>query len=231
MSIPVWGAITRVQKAISDTCATTISANVSGNILIVFCEGQTGYPTAVSDNATGGSNTYTEVTASRGGLFGPVGATNIWYSQTIHGGATTVTCTSASDCYGSGVREYSGALASGSPVDVSSGSVQVGCTSTTNCPSAPVTTTNAGDAIISVGIPGSSITGVNSPFGDFQGGTGNGQAWADYIPGSTVSGSSATWNDSSGSDAVGSSIVAILPAASAGIAAPPQSLLIVTDEN
>ena len=200
-------AISRVQKAISDSCSTTISANTAGNLLVVFCEGQTTYPTAVSDNAAGGSNTYTEVTGARGALSGPVGATTVWYSRTTNSGATTVTCTSASDCYGSGVREYSGALASGDPVDTSSGSVSTGCTGT-SCLGAPVTTTDAGAVIIGYAIPGNSITAVDSPFTDFLGGTANGHAFADYLPGTTVTANQATWTDSSSGDSVGSSVVA-----------------------
>lgn len=211
-----WAAITRVQKAIADSCATTISANVAGNLLVVFCEGETAHATGVTDNASGGSNTYTRVDGSGGGLNGSVGPTTIWYSQTARSGATTVTCASSPGCYGSGVREYAGALASGDPVDASSGTVSIGCTGGSSCNGATITTTDAGAVIVAVAIPGSSITGVASPYDvDFLGGTSNGQAFADYIPGTTVTDSIAVWSDSNPSDAVGSSVAAFKAAATA----------------
>lgn len=208
---PSWGAIALVQKVISDSCSNTISANAAGNLLVVACEGQTTYPTAVADNASGGSNTYNEIVPSRAGLFGNVGLTSVWYSQTAHSGATTVTCTSASDCYGSAVYEYSGALASGNPVDTSSGSVSTGC-SAASCSGPSITTTNSGDVIFAYSIPGVSITAVGAPYANFLGGTGNGQGAADYLPGSTVSGHQVVWTDSSGGDSVGTTTAAFLPA-------------------
>jgi hypothetical protein len=201
-----WAAVALVNKSISDTCSVTIPSSVAGNLIAVFCEGTDSRPTNVTDNASGGSNTYTEVVGSRGAFSSGVGETSIWYSQTVRGGATTVTCTPVSDCYGSGANEYSGVLASGNPVDVSSGTVFILCIGGTSCSGAVITTTNAGDVIFTV---------VGSPYTDFLGGTGNGQATSNYIPGAIVTSSSATWSDSNPGDAVGSSVVAFLPAVAA----------------
>ena len=214
-----YGVVALVHQAISDTCSTTITSSTSGNLLVVFCEAQdTNFATAVADNASGGSNTYTEIVGSHGNLIGVVAPTSIWYSQTTHGGATTVTCTSASDCYGSGVSEYSGALISGSPVDTSSGSLQTASIGTI-CTGAPVTTSNSGDVIFTAGIPLNGLTAVNAPYTDFLGGTGNGQATADYIPGSIVTTSSASWTCAV-ADAMASSVAAFLPAAGGGGGTP-----------
>lgn len=204
-----------VHNAISDTCSTTITANTAGNLLAVFCEAQmTNFATNVTDNASGGSNTYTEVVGSRGILGAGVAPVSIWYSQTARGGATTVTCTTDSTCYGSGVNEYSGVLASGSPVDVSSGSLQTAAVGGF-CAGAPISTTNTGDVIFTAAVPLVSITGVTAPYTDFLGGTGDGQASSDYIPGTTVSGSIASWACNP-ADAIATSVVAFLPAAAAG---------------
>lgn len=215
---PSFGAIALVHKAISDSCSVTIIANASGNLLATFCESQSATPAAsVTDNASGGSNTYTEVVGSRGGLSGGVAATNIFYSQTTHAGATTVTCSGS--CYGAAVYEYSGALASGNPVDTSSGTVQVNCTAG-SCTGAQVTTINAGDVIFSGVAPGNSILSVAAPYTDFLGATSNGQASCDYIPGTTVTNSAAVWTSSVSGDITGTSVVAFLPAAGGGATAP-----------
>lgn len=212
-------AITLVQKVTPNTgggCSTTISANTSGNLLAVFCNSDTGsYCTNVTDNASGGSNTYTEVTGSRGAFSGSIGTGNIFYSQTAHGGATVVTCgTGCTGCLGNSVYEYSGALASGSPVDTSSGSVAQVC-SGTNCTGAAVTTTNSGDVIFTGVVPGNSVTAVAAPYTDFLNNATNGNASADYIPGTTVSNNSAVWTSASG-DTFGTSVAAFLPAAGGG---------------
>lgn len=212
-----------VQHAISDTCSVTITA--SGlNILAVMCEGQTSYATAVADDASGGSNSYTEVIGSRGGFATNVGLTSIWYTQATHSGATTLTCTSSSSCYGTAAWEISGGLMAGNPVDASSGTINIGCIST-SCTGAAITTANAGSFIVTGAAPGVGLTGVGAPYTDFLGGTANGQAMCDYLPGTTVSNSAAVWTDSSPGDAVGSSAVAFLPAASA---AAPVSGITVT---
>lgn len=225
---PSFGAITLVQKVISDACSVTISANTSGNLLAVGCESQSStLPASVTDNASGGSNTYTEVVGSRGGLSGGVAATNIFYSQTTHAGATTVTC--AGSCYGAAVYEYSGALASGNPVDTSSGTVSITCSSGL-CTGAQVTTTDAGDVIFSYIAPFNSILSVAAPYTDFLGATSNGQASCDYIPGSTVTNSAAVWTSSVSGDITGTSVAAFLPAAGGGGSATPFIRRVITSE-
>lgn len=215
ISASSFGAIVLVQKVNPNTggsCATTISANTAGNLLAVYCESDSGtYATSVTDNASGGSNTYTEVVGSRGGFAGTA-VTNIFYSQTNHSGATVVTCNGT--CFGTSVYEYSGTLASGSPVDTSSGSVSQGCIATA-CTGAPVTTLNAGDVIFTGIVPGNNITSVAAPYTNFLQNATNGNGSADYLPGTTVTASAAVWTDSSSGDTYGTSVAVFLPAASA----------------
>lgn len=216
-----------IQKVISDSCSATISANSVGDFVAVACESQSSTVAAsVSDNASGGSNTYTEVVGSRGGLNGGVAATNIFYSQTTHAGATTVTC--AGSCYGAAVYIYNDRLASGNPVDTSSGTVSTNCVLGL-CTGAPVTTLNSGDVIFSLIAPFNSILSVAAPYTDFLGGTSNGQASCDYIPGTTVMASAAVWTSSVSGDITGTSVAAFLPAAGGGGTAPFTGRLIIAE--
>lgn len=224
---PSYGVIALVNSAISDSCSVTTTASTAGNLIAVYCEADSGtHPASVSDNGSGGSNTYTEVTGARGGLSG-IAATGIFYSQTTHAGVTTVTCSGS--CFGSAAYEYSGALASGSPVDTSSGSVTQNCISGI-CTGAPVTTLNSGDVIFTAVVPANSILSVAAPYTDFLGGTGNGHASADYLPGTIVTASAAVWTSSNSGDQIGTSVAAFLPASGGGGGAAPTFRQVITAE-
>jgi hypothetical protein len=161
-------------------------ATGSGNLLAVVL---TYYPvsantvTSMTDNATGGSNTYTQVPGAFG-LTGtpPAGTTDIWYCPNCKSGATTLTITfSATVTFQQGgLLEYSG-VALSSPIDVA-GVVTQQTGATTSGPN--LTITNAGDVLVAVCNVGNTVTGVNAPWVS-EGNPNNQSAVAQYLPGAT----------------------------------------------
>lgn len=221
LSTPCWSAISLIQKVHPTTggsCITPITATTAGDFIAVACESDTsGYATNVTDNGSGGSNTYTEILGSRGGITAVAATTSIWYTQSTHGGVTSVTCTTPSGCFGTAVYTYSGVLASGNPVDSSTGSVQQTGSGSSDL-GAPTTTTNSGDVIFTFIVPLNSITAVAAPYTNFIENTTNGDASADYLPGTTLTNNQANWTDSGSGGGYGTSVAAFLPAGGAAAA-------------
>lgn len=216
---PSWAGIAVVETLGAAGCGVTISPTV-GELVGVACESQSNtFAASVTDDASGGSNTYTESVPSRGGLAGTA-VTNFFTAHIANASATTVTC--AGSCYGARVFRLSGGLAAGDPVDASTGSVTQGCVGT-DCTAPPISTTDAGDAILSFCAPGNSMTSVAAPYANFVT-DGNGSGSGTYIPGTTVTNNSAVFTGSSGGDIFGCSVVALKPAASGAPAA--QNLII-----
>lgn len=209
--MPAWAAINLVNSANSSTTSSqTINPDTAGNLLAVgcICSSQC---TGVTDNASGGTNSYSEVVGSRATYTsGSPFPQSVWYSQIVFGGATSVTCD------GSGaeivaVYEYSG-ISPGNPVDTSSGTTDAVCSGTA-CPGPPITTTNAGDVIFGFTDPGQSISSVNSPWGNFIENSTTGFGSADYFPSTIVTSNQAGWVDAASGDSYASSAVAFLPPA------------------
>ena len=216
-----WGTITLVHSTVQGgfTASLTIPSTIAGNFLVVACICDATPCTGIMDNATGGTNTYIDIPLARSTYTatGPF-PESIYYSQTIHNGATSVTCVGGSADLVS-VYEYSGVLASGNPVDVSSGTTGQLC-SGTSCLGGKITTTNAGDVIFGTGDQGQQWTAITSPWTDgiFSGVTG--QAAADYIPGVIVTSNQANWTDNTSGDHYASSTVAFLPASPTKMMSP-----------
>jgi hypothetical protein len=209
ISVPSWGAIGFVQHQGNTTAALTVTSTGTGDSMVVYCMCTTGYCTGVTDNATGGSSTYTEVLGARGLLTGF--QCNAFVAGTLKSGATTVTC-AGSGAGETNAFEYSGVNTS-SPVDVSTGTVNGSANGTISTGKA-LTTTNAGDVISSYIVPSGSASGVSSPYGHLIE-NGDGVSSADYTPGTVVT-SSATWTGSPGN--FGNSALALMPASNASVA-------------
>lgn len=224
LASPSWAVYSLVHKnAHATACSSTVASTTAGNLNVVFCESSSSTPPpSVTDDATGGSNTYTEVVGSRGSLNSGVATMNIFYSQTVHSGATSVTC-GGGTCFGSAMYEYSGGLASGNPVDVSTGSLQLNCSGTTCTCNTLSNTTNSGDLIFAASAPNATMTGVASPYGNFESDA-NGSGTADYIPASTLSGHATVWTGTNG-DSFACGTVAFFPAAAGAAAASPNKVL------
>jgi hypothetical protein len=179
-------AISRVQAvSVVNTTGTqtliTISATGSGNLIVVTLIGGPGGQdiSSITDNATGGSNTY--IATPNGYINDGSHVADTWYAKNINSGATTVTVnintsTGSGNCV-IGITEYSGA-SSTSPLEISSNA------SGSGAPVGPaLTTLNTGSVLIATCYATSTGTsGVSSPWVST---TGSLKFTADYLPGAT----------------------------------------------
>lgn len=205
LSYPCEAAIGFVQHVVGTTTPLTVASTGSGNILVVICASNTPGCSGITDNATGGSNTYTAVGGSAGSDVGFTG--EIFVAANSKSGATSISAGSLSN----GMLhffEYTGAATS-NPVDTSTGTTSGTCSGTT-ATSHNMTTTNTEDMVISGAFAGASITAVASPYGHFIEDA-NGDGSADWAPGST-SATGAVWTCLNSGDSFENSAVAILPA-------------------
>ena len=140
--------------------ATFSSATTAGNLLVVaIWYDTTVQPTpTISDNSSGGANTYTDVGEWHYSANGGYNGSQIFYAKNIKGGNTTVTVTGPSGTHPSFcVYEISGAditapLDQHSSADNESGAVSVSITP------------SAGAYVIAVGTASSPANGFSSPF-------------------------------------------------------------------
>jgi hypothetical protein len=195
---------------------TLTQATGSGNLLVVaitYFPNTVASITSVTDNATGGSNTYTQVPSAYAHIAaGSNGSSDLWYCANCKSGATTVTINfSVTVTFEQGgVLEYSGAALS-SPVDVSN-NVSNGSAAATTFTGPTLATTNPGDVVVAVCNPFNTVTAVTAPFTS-RGNVNNAAADSDYIPGATGS-YTPTFTGTTGGFCI--SAAAFLPAASGG---------------
>lgn len=179
-------AISRVQAvSVVNTTGTitniTISATGTGNLLVVTIIGGPGGQgiSSITDNATGGSNTYIQTPS--GYVNDGSHVADTWYAKNINSGATTVTVTigtstGSGNCV-IGVTEYSGADTS-APLETSAH------TSSTGSPVGPaLTTASTGSVLIAIcEATSTGTTGVSSPWTST---TVSIPFTADYLPGAS----------------------------------------------
>ncbi|MGD0632613.1 MAG: choice-of-anchor D domain-containing protein [Terracidiphilus sp.] len=170
-------------------------ATGSGHLIVVGWQVRGGGNTSaainsVTDNA---GNTYMEAGAARSidAVGGAVA--DFWYAQNSVAGATslTITSTSTAAIAGAVIWEFSGA-AIATPLDQSA---VLNSQSSTGAPSgAAVTTTAAGEVVLSLAAVSSNVAGISAgnPFTNDSGLTGNG--WAHLIT-SSIGTYSAQWNE------------------------------------
>ena len=149
----------------------TVPATTAGNLIVVCVMAGNGNNrvTSVTDNATGGSNTYVQCTGARSavttGINGNRRFSDIWYCEgAARGGATTITVNfnnnTANFPSGVGVLEYSGALSTGAFLTAGANS---GSANPAVCPSLSVSTD--GDVLVTcITLAGGSVTSVASPW-------------------------------------------------------------------
>ena len=125
---------------------TLLSPTGMGNLLVIYVVPGSSQPGTISVTDTGG-NVYTPVTSTL--TTGQCGiAQEFFYSANIAGGNDTITVTTANTGdMAVAVMEYSG-IATRNPLDVQASTAQTGCSSTTSVSSAPVTTSNPNELIV-----------------------------------------------------------------------------------
>jgi hypothetical protein len=149
-------------KSSTQSSSTTIAATKSGSFIAVMATyyGVTPTITGVTDNATGGSNTY--VSANLRSVVGTCQASEIWYARSSKPGATSVTVTtSGSVTLLTWVVEFSGLRATGG-VDV--GLIGNNASGTTTVTAPAVTPSAAPAAVLSVVGSCGALGSIKSPF-------------------------------------------------------------------
>lgn len=194
-------AITLVQhksnsSASGTTLAVTIAANSANNLIVVVAGGgsATITVTGVSDNATGGSNTYVQAASARATATGHM--IDCWYVlSAAHAGATTVTVTFSSSISGDAfVMEVSGFTTAA--LDVV-GTVNNGVQSGGQATGASVTTTSTTGFIIAGDITNAGVTANPHAGNEFTSGgdvDGNSNAACSKIS-STAAAHQPVWDD------------------------------------
>jgi hypothetical protein len=205
-----WSVVSKTSKGGNPIANLTIPATGTGHLIAVamMFNGKTSV-TGVSDNATGGSNTYVSAGAR---ATTSTWSTEIWYAVSSKSGATVITPTFAGSPTSVQITawEVSG-VATSAPdaTNTSSGSVTLN-----NIPGPAVTTTQAGDFIVSILLANSaSFTAISSgnEFTDDFTTLGNG--WAHITSTSATAGAhQASWYTASPVGVYCASTVAFLSA-------------------
>ena len=205
-----WSVVSKTSKGGNPIANLTIPATGTGHLIAVamMFNGKTSV-TGVSDNATGGSNTYVSAGAR---ATTSTWSTEIWYAVSSKSGATVITPTFAGSPTSVQITawEVSG-VATSAPdaTNTSSGSVTLN-----NIPGPAVTTTQAGDFIVSILLANTaSFTAISSgnEFTDDFTTLGNG--WAQITSTSATAGAhQASWYTASPAGVYCGSTVAFLSA-------------------
>ncbi|MBV8757597.1 MAG: hypothetical protein JO257_09990 [Deltaproteobacteria bacterium] len=152
-AVPAW---TLVQTASSTTPNVTVSPTGAGHLIIVavqFQPGNGGGVQLVTDSAGG---MYTAVPGSSASNAGANLAVQLWYLADSHAGAMSIAASSAT-FRGVAIWEVAG-MRTTNPIDVAA--IRNDGTSSTTPNGAPVTTTAAGDFIVSAAIVANNVTGT-----------------------------------------------------------------------
>jgi hypothetical protein len=210
-------SLVQVTSCASPGTTCTIPATGSGHLIVVGWSSTfdtTPTITSISDNA---GNTYFEAGSARS-VNGSSDMGDIWYAYNSNAGATTLTITpNPSGSTGGGVIwEFSNVDLS-SPLDQTS--VLNSQPATTTPTGASVTTTAAG-VIISIMVPGGSMTGIMSGNAFTNDSTFFGVGWAHLVT-SAAGTYAAQWNTGSGT--FDSSTVSFKAASSGGGGGGPYS--------
>lgn len=119
---------------------TWSSNTTTGNFIVVSWEGHGATVSSITDSQ---SNTYTKAGANTAGIYN----TEVWYAQNITGGTTPTITLNISSGQPSGIiiKEYSGVITTGNPIDASDFTATgTGTTATTN----NITTVTANTALV-----------------------------------------------------------------------------------
>ena len=205
-----WAVVNETSKGGNPISSLTIPATVGGHLLVVAMafNGKTSV-TGVSDNASGGSNTYVSAGARS---TTSTWSTEIWYAVNANPGATVVTPIFAGSPSSVQITVWEVSGISHSVPDatnVSSGSVTAN-----NTAGAAVTTTQVGDFIVSTLLANTadftSITSGNEFTDDF---TTFGNGWAHITSAAATAGThQASWYTASPTGVYCASTVAFLSA-------------------
>src|SRR6202167_429858 len=205
-----WGVVNKTSKSGNPLTSLTIPATVNAHLLVVAMafDGKTSV-TGVTDNATGGSNTYVSAGARS---TSSTWSTEIWYAVNAKPRPTIITPTFAGSpqtvqitvCVVSGISH--------SAPDVTN--ISTGSVTTNNTPGAAVTTTQAGDFVVSILLANTadftSISSGNAFTDDF---TTLGNGWAHITSTSAPAGTyQASWYTASAVGVYCSSTAAFLSA-------------------
>jgi len=173
----------------------TIPATGTGHLLAValIFNGTTSV-TGISDNATGGSNTYRSARA-RG--TSNIWSTEIWYAVSSRAGATIVTPTFASAPTSVMIAVWEVSGISSAPLDAAN--TVTGNLTSNNTPGAPVTTSQAGDFIVSIMLASTANVATISSGNEFTNDFGLfGNGWAHITSTAAAAGThQASWFTSS----------------------------------
>ncbi len=204
-----WSVVKKTSKGGNPITNLTIPATGTGHLIAVavMFNGKTSV-TGVSDNATGGSNTYVSAGAR---ATTSTWSSEIWYAVTSRPGATVVTPAFAGSPTSVQITVWEVSGISGLAPDATSTSS--GSVTLNNTPGAAVTATQAGDFIVSTLLANSAsfaaISSGNEFTDDF---TTFGNGWAHITSASATAGThQASWYTASPLGVYCSSTVAFLP--------------------
>ena len=145
-AFPQAALVQSAATAASSPVSLTISATTSSHLILVLVTGpgSSATVTSITDNATGGSNSYHQVTSARGSVASTENSfSDLWYAENINPGATSITVTSSGASFILvEAFEFSGMVTSGSP-DGSGANVSNATASGTSALGASLTTSTS----------------------------------------------------------------------------------------
>jgi hypothetical protein len=177
--------------------SATVTPTTANDLLVVGVQFAVGTTIAsVSDNAEGGTSTFSAIPGSHARNAHADGNVAIWYTPSANAGATAVTATAGTaSVYTVVVWEF--ATAQAATVDIASGLSDQASSTTPVAPA--LTTMNAGELVVAIGIVATSISQLQ-PGNEFTNDAlANGNGWA-HITSATAPGGAhqAAWDSTAG---------------------------------
>jgi predicted RecA/RadA family phage recombinase len=201
-ALPAWRLV-QVQSADNGgaggltSLAATLMPTTVGDLLVVGVQFAVGTTIAsVSDNAEGGTSTFSAIPGSHARNAHADGNVAIWYTPSANAGATAVTATAGTaSVYTVVVWEF--ATAQAATVDIASGLSDQASSTTPVAPA--LTTMNAGELVVAIGIVATSISQLQ-PGNEFTNDTlANANGWAHITSATAPAGAhQAAWDSTAG---------------------------------
>jgi hypothetical protein len=136
-----------------------IAASGAGHLIVIAVQMGSGVTvSSVTDNATGGSNTYAQATGARATNTSTGDAVDIWYAKGSRAGATTITINLSSGIPSSMTAWEVAGVSTTAPFDAAAAASTQAASASPQGPA--LTTTAVGDFIVSAAVVANSVTGI-----------------------------------------------------------------------
>lgn len=203
-SLPAWHLVQAQAAANGNlgglaSLAATLTATMAGDLLVVGVQvAHGGTITSVTDNAPGGTSTFTAIPGSEATNTQGDGGIELWYTPSLNAGATAVTATATT----SGASIYTVVaweVATAQPATVDTVMELSNQASSTTLTAPAVTTQAPGELVIAIGIAANDVNALAAG-SEFTNDTlANGNGWAHITSTTAAAGAhQAVWDTSAG---------------------------------